>query len=58
VEVWSDDGDPLDVDAHRERMWALVASGGIGRVRTHADQLAAMVDAAGPVTAWGGVGQA
>lgn len=53
VEIWADDGDGLTVDAHRERTWSLAQQGGVVRLATRGDQLAAMVDAAGPVTAWG-----
>ena len=55
VEVWADDGDALDVDAHRERVLSLVPQGGVVRLTTRPDQLAAMVEAAGPVTAWEGL---
>ncbi|MCU1373150.1 MAG: thiamine pyrophosphate central protein, partial [Actinomycetia bacterium] len=55
VEVWADDGDALDADAHAARLSGLLATGGVVRLRTGGDQLAAMVDAAGPVTAWGGL---
>jgi acetolactate synthase-1/2/3 large subunit len=55
VEVWSDDGDELDVDAHRARLAGLVLAGGVVWLRTRPDQLAAMVDAAGPITAWDGL---
>jgi hypothetical protein len=55
VEVWADDGDVLDADAHAARLADLLATGGVVRLRTSGDQLAAMVDAAGPITAWGGV---
>lgn len=55
VEVWSHDGDDLDADAHRARVWKLVRDGGIVHLATRSDQLAAMVEAAGPVSAWGGL---
>jgi thiamine pyrophosphate-dependent acetolactate synthase large subunit-like protein len=55
VEVWSDDGESLDADAHAARLATLLASGGVAHVRTRPDQLAAMLDAAGPVTAWDGL---
>ena len=54
VEVWADDGDRLDAGAHAERLRSLLVSGGVARLATDPDQLAAMVDAAGAVTAWGG----
>jgi hypothetical protein len=53
VEVWATDGDSLDVDEHRERLWSLVRQGGVARLATRDGQLEAMVEAAGPVTAWG-----
>jgi thiamine pyrophosphate-dependent acetolactate synthase large subunit-like protein len=55
VEVWADDGDVLDAEAHAARLADLLATGGVVRLRTSGDQLAAMLDAAGPITAWGGV---
>ena len=55
VEVWSPDGDALDVDRHRDRVWKVLREGGVVRLATRMDQLEAMVDAAGPVTAWGGL---
>ena len=55
VEVWSQDGEELDVDAHRARVWAIVRSGGVARVATNGTQLDDMVEAAGPISAWGGL---
>jgi len=55
VEVWSAEGAVLDADGHRDRLGALVARGGVAHLAPGADQLAAMLDAAGPVTAWGGL---
>lgn len=55
VEVWAEDGDVLDADAHAARLARLVVTGGVAHLRTSTDQFAAMVDAAGPVTAWGGL---
>ena len=55
VEVWSGDGDTLDVDAHRDRVWRIVREGGVVRIATRGEQLDAMVEAAGPVSAWGGL---
>lgn len=54
VEVWADDGDRLDADAHAARLAALVRGGGVARLTPREDQLAAMVEAAGPISAWGG----
>jgi thiamine pyrophosphate-dependent acetolactate synthase large subunit-like protein len=55
VEVWADDGDVLDADDHAARLANLLATGGVARLRTSGDQLGSMLDAAGPITAWGGV---
>jgi thiamine pyrophosphate-dependent acetolactate synthase large subunit-like protein len=55
VEVWDDDGDALDVDAHRARVLSLARQGGVARLATRGGQFEAMVAAAGPVSAWGGV---
>jgi hypothetical protein len=55
VEVWSSDGDALDVDSHRDRVWKVLRDGGVVRLATRSDQFDAMVEAAGPVSAWGGL---
>jgi thiamine pyrophosphate-dependent acetolactate synthase large subunit-like protein len=52
VEVWSDDGDRLDADAHAERLTMLVRTGGVAHLRVSGQQLPRMLDAAGPITAW------
>jgi hypothetical protein len=53
--VWADDGDVLDADGHAARLANLLATGGVARLRTSGDQLRSMLDAAGPITAWGGL---
>jgi hypothetical protein len=55
VEVWSDDGELLDADEHATRLSKLLAAGGVAHLRPSPDQLAAMLDAAGPITAWRGL---
>jgi len=57
VEVWDADGPPLDADAHLDRLRRLAVSERPSPValRTDPDQLARMVDVAGPVIAWGGL---
>lgn len=55
VEVWCDDGDVLDAEAHASRLSDLLVTGGVARLRTDPGQLAAMVEAAGPITAWNGL---
>ena len=55
VEVWCEDGDELDADAHRERLARTLERGGAVHLRTRSDQMAAMVEAAGPITAWTGI---
>jgi hypothetical protein len=57
VEVWSPDGARLDPTAHWARLSDLGAdpAGGAVTLATDPGQLAAMVDAAGPVVAWGGL---
>jgi hypothetical protein len=52
VEVWSDDGDRLDADAHANRLEMLLRTGGVAHLRTSGEQLPRMLDAAGPITAW------
>ena len=52
VEVWCDEGDVLDADEHAARLALLVAEGGVSRIAPATWQLDAMVEAAGPVTAW------
>jgi hypothetical protein len=57
VEVWRADGKRVDATAHWGRLTDLVAdpAGGAVTLATDPGQLAAMVDAAGPVAAWGGL---
>lgn len=57
VEVWSPDGDTPDADAHWAVFQQSVAADTttIASVATDPGQLTAMVDAAGPVIAWGGL---
>lgn len=55
VEVWSDEGAELDVDAHVARLRAATERGDVLQLRTRADQLDAMVEASGAITAWGGL---
>ena len=59
VEVWTPTGKQLDPDAHWTRLSELTAGaeGGAVTLATDPGQLAAMVDAAGPVAAWGGLGR-
>lgn len=52
VEVWVEDGDALDADAHAARVERLVAEGGVSRLATSPDQLDLVVEAAGPISAW------
>jgi thiamine pyrophosphate-dependent acetolactate synthase large subunit-like protein len=52
VEVWSDDGEALDADAHGERLRDLVAVGGRATLATDARQIAEMLEVAGPIVAW------
>jgi thiamine pyrophosphate-dependent acetolactate synthase large subunit-like protein len=54
VEIWGDDGELLSGSDHQERL-SRVATGDLDRVWTLAtepDQLAEMIEAAGPVVAW------
>jgi hypothetical protein len=57
VEVWSPAGVTLDPTAHWTRLTDLVGGrvGGLVTLATDPGQLAAMVDAAGPIAAWGGL---
>ena len=57
VEVWSPAGVTLDPTAHWARLTDLVGGrvGGVVGLATDTGQLAAMVDAAGPIAAWGGL---
>lgn len=57
VEVWADDGDALDPDAHGERLRSLAVADAptVVTLATDAAQRRQMVDAAGPVIAWGGL---
>ncbi|MGH2684639.1 MAG: hypothetical protein ACRDJP_04130, partial [Actinomycetota bacterium] len=52
VEVWQEDGDALDADAHLERLEGLVAAGGRCSIATDPRQLEEMIDVAGPIVAW------
>jgi thiamine pyrophosphate-dependent acetolactate synthase large subunit-like protein len=54
VEVWDDDGPPLDADEHLTRLSALLGEGGVVHLTTRSDQLPMIIEEAGPVTAWGG----
>jgi hypothetical protein len=57
VEMWSPDGQPVSVDDHARRvdqvMWRTDVAG--MTVATDTTQLDRMIEAAGPVTAWGGL---
>ena len=55
VEVWSPDGEVLDADAHAARLEGLVAGGGIATLAPALEHLDRFVEAAGEVTAWGGL---
>ncbi len=57
LEVWSDDGMALDGDSHLARLARLIGSDAPAPMSllTARDQLAAMLDVAGPVVAWGGI---
>jgi thiamine pyrophosphate-dependent acetolactate synthase large subunit-like protein len=57
VEVWTDDGDEIDEAAHADRLrdLAVAATPTVATLATHADQRGRMLDAAGPVVAWGGL---
>ena len=57
VEVWDPDGPALDGDAHLARLRRLAVAERPAPValRTDPDQLARMIDVAGPVIAWGGL---
>jgi len=52
VEVWSDDGDVLDAEAHLARLRALVRDGGQATIATDPNQLDEMLAVAGPIVAW------
>jgi hypothetical protein len=52
VEVWSPDGPVLDADAHLARLDQLLRTGGVVELATHAEQIHAMIDVAGPLVAW------
>ncbi|HEY8545812.1 MAG TPA: hypothetical protein VIL36_12220 [Acidimicrobiales bacterium] len=54
VEVWDAGGELLDAPAHLRRLEGLLATGGRATLATDPSQLAAMVEVAGPVVAWGG----
>lgn len=53
VEVWTDDGDPLDAPAHHDRLHRLVATrAGVATLATSPHQLPEMIEVAGPLVAW------
>jgi hypothetical protein len=56
IEVWDPEGERLDAEAHRRRLHQLIvggpSAGGSATLATDADQMAEMVDAAGPIIAW------
>lgn len=54
VEVWTPEGEQLDVEAHRRRLAALVAAptATVATLATDPTQLDRMVEVAGPVVAW------
>jgi hypothetical protein len=52
VEVWSDDGDALDADAHLARLRSLMRDGGQVTIATNPSQLDEMLAVAGPIVAW------
>ena len=58
VEVWDPGGPEVTADDHLERLrpGAVTAPSGPVAVRTDAGQLGRMIDVAGPVVAWGGLG--
>jgi hypothetical protein len=57
IEVWTPAGVAVDPTAHWARLADLVGGrvGGVVTLATDPGQLAAMVDAAGPIAAWGGL---
>jgi thiamine pyrophosphate-dependent acetolactate synthase large subunit-like protein len=55
VEVWDQQGPALDLHGHERRLHRLLASGGVAHVTARTDQLPMIVEAAGPITAWGGM---
>lgn len=54
VDVWAPDGERLDADAHRARL----AERGTRRIAVRDEQLDRFLEAAGPITAWGGLSRA
>jgi hypothetical protein len=50
--VWTDDGDPLDADAHLARLEGIVGGGGQVAIATDPAQLGEMLAVAGPIVAW------
>lgn len=54
VEVWREDGDRLDADAHHQRTVEITTShdSELVTIATHPGQLEAMIDVAGPIVAW------
>jgi Thiamine pyrophosphate enzyme, central domain len=57
VEAWGAEGDPLDAEAHRDRLRRLLfdglpATATVCTLGTHPGQLSEMIDAAGPIVAW------
>ncbi len=57
LELWDPDGPALDAEAHRRRLAAALASprSSVLSLATDRRQLDDMIEAAGPVTAWGGL---
>jgi hypothetical protein len=57
VEVWDPEGERLDAEAHRRRLRQLIVGGvpsavGSTTLATDTEQMAQMIDAAGPIVAW------
>ena len=57
IERWAPDGEVLDADRHRRRLVDALTSERleVATIATDLSQLDAMIEAAGPVTAWGGL---
>jgi len=57
VEVWDPEGERLDAEAHRRRLRQLIVGGvpsavGSTTLATDTEQMAQVIDAAGPIVAW------
>jgi acetolactate synthase-1/2/3 large subunit len=52
VEVWAADGEPLDAEAHLNRLRGLVAGGGRATLATDTRQIGEMLAVAGDIVAW------